>query len=205
MSTDRPSSIYIYDYCEGYVIDASTGEVVDRIFDYSPQGYVSEGESVNRFVRRSCLGRRSVKLRLYRKAKRFEERGFVVDYSRLFSSGFKRSVLHEKSVKAEVFFNHTGLLGELEEVLREVGEKAPQLLTRSRRSQLVLAYVIRELKAGRKPRYRDVKGLVGDTTFRKILMVAQKYLERNGGLVNRVFENTTSMGRGVELEALTPS
>jgi hypothetical protein len=70
---------------------------------------------------------------------------------------------------------------------------------------LVLAYVIRELKASRKPRYRDVKGLVGDTTFRKILMVAQKYLERNGGLVNRVFENTTSMSRGVELEASTPS
>ncbi|MEM0235271.1 hypothetical protein [Thermofilum sp.] len=26
----------IYDYTEGYVIDAETGEVVDRIYDYSP-------------------------------------------------------------------------------------------------------------------------------------------------------------------------
>ena len=181
-SANKSNSTYIYDYCEGYVIDAETGEVVDRIFDYSPPAHSTDHNTErplnynnNRLVHPALRGYYKNR-RLYAKARRLEERGFVVDYSRLFDVGFKRSVLHEKSVKAEIFFNHAGLLAELEGIIREISERAPYLLARSRRGQLALAYVIKKMREGEKPRYRELRGIVSENAFRRALRAAEKLL-----------------------------
>jgi hypothetical protein len=178
-SRDR---ILIYDYQEGYVIDAETGEVVERIYDYSPP---SRGDACSRGAERDARQRREFKssyerykehCRVYREARRLEERGFVVDYSRLFTVGFKNSLRKRMSVAVEQRFRELGLLPELEEILEEIGEKAPHVLARSRRAQLLIAYALRELRAGRRPSYSQspVKDLVHESLFRTALKIAQR-------------------------------
>jgi hypothetical protein len=193
--------VLVYDYQEGYVIDAETGEVVDRIFDYSPP---SRGaDTCSRSVERDARQRREFKssyerykehYRVYREARRLEERGFVVDYSRLFTVGFKNSLRRRASVAVEQRFRELGLLPELEEILEEVGERAPHVLARSRRAQLLIAYALRELRAGRWPSYSQspVKDLVHESLFRTALKIAQglyKALYSGGG--ERVAEAST--------------
>jgi hypothetical protein len=135
--------VLIYDYEEGYVVDAETGEVVERIYDYSPPSgdmELCEGKRGSR--RAQVVSRRYYRNRsLYAKAKRLERKGFVIDYSRLFSVGFKWSLKRPSSIKLEQFFRELGLLPELEEIIGEIGREAPHLLTRSRRAQLLIAYV----------------------------------------------------------------
>ena len=184
--------ILIYDYREGYVIDATTGEVVDRVYDYSPTGVCSENCGGAGRPSRNSRAAQPVSYEyyrdreLYKKAKRLENLGFVVDYSTLFSVGFKKALQKESSVRVEWAFKETGLLPELEGILREIEVKAPHVLTRSRRSLLVIAYAIRELRAGRVPSYSEspVRGLVREALFRRALGIAlrlYKELDNTGG------------------------
>jgi hypothetical protein len=192
--------VLVYDYQEGYVIDAETGEVVDRIYDYSPP---SRGADTCPSVERDARQRREFKssyerykehYRVYREARRLEERGFVVDYSRLFTVGFKNSLRRRTSVAVEQRFRELGLLDELNKIIEEIGERAPHVLARSRRAQLLIAYALRELRAGRRPSYSQcpVKDLVHESLFRATLKVAQrlyKALYSGGG--ERVAEAPT--------------
>jgi hypothetical protein len=184
--------ILIYDYEEGYVIDATTGEVVDRIYDYSPTGICPGGCGDTRRPRRNnqvtppASHEYYRNRRLYEKVRRLEDSGFVVDYNRLFSVGFKRVLQKQSSIRVEGVFRERGLLPELEGILREIELKAPHVLARSRRSLLVIAYAIRELRAGRVPSYSKspVRGLVREGLFRRALGIAlrlYKELDNNGG------------------------
>jgi hypothetical protein len=174
--------VLVYDYQEGYVIDAETGEVVDRIYDYSPP---SRGAECSKSIERDAHQRREFKssyerykehYRVYREARRLEERGFVVDYSRLFTVGFKNSLRRRTSVAVEQRFRELGLLDELNKIIEEIGEKAPHVLARSRRAQLLIAYALRELRAGRRPSYSQspVKDLIHESLFRATLKIAQR-------------------------------
>ena len=76
--------------------------MVDRVYDYSPRQCSSDlDQGVARgSERRSPVSRGYRRMSaLYRAARRLEERGYVVDYARLFSVGFKRSLKRESSVK----------------------------------------------------------------------------------------------------------
>ena len=183
--------ILIYDYREGYVIDATTGEVVDRIYDYSQTGICpgscGDAGRPSRSKQAKPVPYEYYRDReLYKKATRLENLGFVVDYSTLFSVGFKRALQKESSIRVEWAFKEMGLLPELEGILKEIEVKAPHVLTRSRRSLLVIAYAIRELRAGRRPSYSKspVRGLVREGLFRRALRVAlrlYKELDNTGG------------------------
>ena len=191
------SRILVYDYQEGYVIDAETGEVVDRIYDCSPPRSREEVAGAqlsngSRLVRLPVSQKYYRERRLYSKARRLEERGYVVDYARLFSVGFKRSLKRESSVKLEQYFRELGILDELVQVLREIESTAPHVLARSWRAQLLIAYAVRELRAGRRPRYAVVKGVVHDSLFRKAVEVAKQLLY-----------NTPTSSRGLVLAART--
>ena len=183
--------VLIYDYREGCVVDAETGEVVERIYDYSPPSRDVEkcGEKSGSPRRAQVVSRKYYRDRsLYSKAKRLERKGFVVDYSKLFSVGFKWSLKRPSSLKLEQFFRELGLLPELEEIIREIGKAAPHLLTRSRRAQLLIAYVLRELRAGRTPSYSEFKDIVSDGLFRKAVRIASRLLYK-----------TPNSNRGVHL------
>ena len=183
--------VLIYDYREGCVVDAETGEVVERIYDYSPPSRDVEkcGEKSGSPRRAQVVSRKYYRDRsLYSKAKRLERKGFVVDYSKLFSVGFKWSLKRPSSLKLEQFFRELGLLPELEEIIREIGKAAPHLLTRSRRAQLLIAYVLRELRAGRTPSYSEFKDIVSDGLFRKAVRIA-----------NSLLYKATNSNRGVHL------
>jgi len=183
--------VLIYDYEEGCVVDAETGEVVERIYDYSPPSRDVEkcGEKSGSPRRAQVVSRKYYRNRgLYAKARRLERKGFVVDYSRLFSVGFKWSLKRPSSIKLEQFFRELGLLPELEEIIGEIGREAPHLLTRSRRAQLLVAYVLRELRAGRTPSYSEFKDIVSDGLFRKAVRIASRLLYK-----------APSSGRGVHL------
>ncbi len=81
MSIER--GYLIWDYERGEVIDASTGEVVDRIFYYGPPRPRAEEEKPRR--PRYSGGRRDwVRYRLYRRGLELETRGYLVDYDKLF-------------------------------------------------------------------------------------------------------------------------
>ena len=83
----------IWDYERGDVICLDTGEVVDRILDVAPPLY--QESRVQERLRISVKVFRKYRspippsypedLELYRRAKRFEERGYIVDYDKLFS------------------------------------------------------------------------------------------------------------------------
>jgi len=190
--------ILIYDYREGYVIDATTGEVVDRVYDYSPAGGCPEDRGDAGRLSRNSRVTQPVSYEyyknrvLYEKAMRLENLGFVVDYDRLFTIGFKKALRKESSVRVEWAFKETGLLPELEGILREIEVKAPHVLTRSRRSLLVIAYAIRELRAGRTPSYSEspVRGLVREGLFRRAL-----------GIALRLYKELDSTGGGAVAEA----
>jgi len=183
--------VLIYDYEEGCVVDAETGEVVERIYDYSPPSRDTEscGDGKRGSQRRAqIVSKRYYRNRgLYAKARRLERKGFVVDYSRLFSVGFKWSLKRPSSLRLEQFFRELGLLPELEEIIGEIAREAPHLLTRSRRAQLLVAYVLRELRAGRMPSYSEFKDIVSDGLFRKAVRIANRLLYK------------TNSNRGVRL------
>jgi len=67
----------VYDYSEGYVIDAETGEVVDRIYDYSPprraESYEVEPEHGKVKYRPGRLRRL---IEVYKKLAVYEEQGY---------------------------------------------------------------------------------------------------------------------------------
>jgi len=178
----------IYDYQEGYVIDAETGEVVDRIYDCSPPR--SRGEAAgaqsdsSRLVHKPVSQRYYRERRLYSKARRLEERGYVVDYARLFTVGFKRSLKRSTSVLVEQRFRELGILGELEAIIKEIEDKAPHILARTRAAQLLIAYALRELRAKRWPSYSlsPVRDVVNDSLFRTAVKIALR-LHKQGGAV----------------------
>ncbi|MEM1930275.1 MAG: hypothetical protein QXH81_09915, partial [Thermofilaceae archaeon] len=115
----------VYDYSEGYVVDAETGEVVDRIYDYSPPRPRSDNVAVeNKRTRAAMPGKGLGKLiEAYRRLVEYEKQGYIVDYERALSNRMIKALKHERSVKAEKHFAEKGLLNKLAEIVEELDKR----------------------------------------------------------------------------------
>ncbi|MEM1696400.1 MAG: hypothetical protein QXQ90_07370 [Desulfurococcaceae archaeon] len=167
----------VYDYSEGYVVDAETGEVVDRIYDYSPPRPRSDDSAVVENKKRvrmpgKGLGRL---IKAYRRLVEYEKQGYIVDYEKALSNRMIKTLVHERSVKAEKHFAEKGLLNKLAEIVEEL-DKRGVTSGLTIRGRLVLAYVVYKLSRGETPRYNEVQGVVSESTFRRIKRRAQRLI-----------------------------
>lgn len=173
--------VLVYDYAEGYVVDARTGEVVDRIYDYSPP----RGDQRPEVAKDRFAGRRPGERlkRLYEAYRRFvylEERGFVVEFEKLLSCERRvKTLKHERSIRAERYFAELGLLDTLAKIVEELDAKG-YTSGMTLRGRLVLAYVLYKLSRGETPRYSELRGVVSESTFRKIKARARVLAPKTG-------------------------
>ncbi|MEM4564900.1 MAG: hypothetical protein QXS73_06070 [Desulfurococcaceae archaeon] len=173
----------IYDYENGYIVDQGTGEVVGVIYDYD---IPSHGEWVEEQVVREDraveeeFNRRSRRLHKLRRAyveyRRYEERGFIVDWSKVFSGERVKTLTRRISLRAQELFKEMGLLKELEEVVKALDEEG-YTSGLSKRSRLVLAYIIYKMMRGEKPVYRDVKNVVANSRWYALMKKAKRVME----------------------------
>lgn len=167
----------IYDYKEGYVIDAETGEVVDRIYDYSPSmmtQYEREIEPESDRIKYRPWRLKKL-IETYRKIVIYEERGYIVDYEKLVHNKMINALKHEKSLKAEKYFAEKGILDKLKRTIEELDERG---LTSGMtiRGRLVLAYILYKLSHGEIPEYQELRKIVSDSTIRRIKKKLKKFL-----------------------------
>ncbi|MEM2025036.1 MAG: hypothetical protein QXW94_01945 [Desulfurococcaceae archaeon] len=164
----------VYDYAEGYVIDAETGEVVERIYDCSPPKIARSGAFERRGKR---AGKPKAKLRRlverYRELANYEARGYLVDYEKVFSERMIKSLKHERSAKAERFFAEKGLLDKLASIVEELDARG-FTSGMTLRGRLVLAYALYALSRGEIPEYSELGEVVSESTFRRIKSRVEK-------------------------------
>ncbi|MEM0059290.1 MAG: hypothetical protein QXE10_02555 [Desulfurococcaceae archaeon] len=159
----------IYDYTEGYVIDAETGEVVDRIFDYSQPRPRSDDSTVAENKKRARMpGKGLGKLiKAYRRLVEYERQGYIVDYEKALLNRMIKTLKHERSMKAEKHFAEKGLLDTLLKIVEELDARG-MTSGMSLRGRLAFAYIVYKLARGETPRYSDVRDIVSESTYRRI-------------------------------------
>ena len=182
----NPSSVgrvLVYDYENGYIVDQGTGEVVGVIYDYDiplQSEWIEErGVKKDRGVE-EAFRRRSRELyrlyRAYREYRRFEERGFIVDWGKVFSGERVKTLTRRASLQAQELFKGMGLLKELEELVKELDEEG-YTSGLSRKSRLVLAYMVYKMMRGEKPVHRDVESFVTNSRWYALLKKARRIAE----------------------------
>lgn len=167
----------VYDYSEGYVIDAETGEVVDRIFDYSPPRRTQEDrvELEHKKIKYTPGKKLRRLVEAYQRLIIYEEQGYIVDYERLVHDKMIKTLKHERSARAEKYFAEKGVLDKLMKTVIELDERG---LTSGMtlRGRLVLAYILYKMSRGETPEYGELKKIVSDTTIRRIKQRLKKFL-----------------------------
>ncbi|MEM0490313.1 MAG: hypothetical protein QXH73_03755 [Ignisphaera sp.] len=167
----------IYDYTEGYVIDAETGEVVDRIFDYSQPRPRSDDSAAAENKKRARMPGKGLGrlIKTYRRLVEYEKQGYIVDYEKALNRMIK-TLKHERSVKAEKHFAEKGLLDKLSKIVEDLDARGVTS-GMSFRGRLAFAYIVYKLARGETPKYSDVRGIVSESTFRRIRSKAQRFIQ----------------------------
>ncbi|MEM0235981.1 hypothetical protein [Thermofilum sp.] len=168
----------VYEYSEGYVVDAETGEVVDRIYDYSPPRPRSDDSAVAENKKRVRVpGKGLGKLiKAYRRLVEYEKQGYIVDYEKALSNRMIKTLKHERSMKAEKYFAEKGLLDKLSKIVEDLDARGVTS-GMSFRGRLAFAYIVYKLARGETPKYSDVRGIVSESTFRRIRSKARCFIQ----------------------------
>lgn len=183
VDSSNASKVLVYDYENGCIIDQDTGEVVGVIYDYDiplrSEWMEERAVERNRAVEESFRVRSRELHRLYRaygEYRRFEERGFIVDWDKVFSGERVKTLTRKTSLRAQELFKEMGLLEELEEVVEALDEEG-YTSGLSKKSRLVLAYMVYKMMRGEKPVHRDVEGFVSNSRWYALLKKARKVVE----------------------------
>lgn len=177
------SKTLIYDYENGYIVDQDTGEVVGVIYDYDiplRSEWIEERAVKEDRALEEAFNRRNRRLRrlcsAYREYRRYEERGFIVDWSRVFAGERVKTLTRKASLRAQDLFKEMGLLKKLEEIVKSLDEEG-YTSGLSKRSRLILAYIIYKMMRGEKPTYRDVRNIVNNSRWYALLKKARSIVE----------------------------
>lgn len=183
VNSSNMSKTIVYDYENGYIIDQDTGEVIGVIYDYDiplRSEWVEEQAVRRDKAVEEAFSRRSKRLRklcsIYREYRRYEERGFIVDWSKVFSGERVKTITRRTSLRAQELFKEMGLLNKLEEIVKALDEEG-YTSGLSKRSRLVLAYIIYKAMLGEKPVHRDLKSVVTESRWYALLKKARRIME----------------------------
>lgn len=183
---------------DGFVIDTSTGEVVDRIYDYGPLREKWETrEYLSLKLRgRSELERGMKKLKrrlrrlvsLYNQAKKLEEAGFSVDYSRLKKHNYVDDPYGALENFKKMLEEETLQL--LDKIIESLKNKEPTAFMRTLRARYVLAHMILTLARGGKIKHTSYEFTVSRTTYNRLSHIARKIYKKHKQLINQILQPT---------------
>jgi len=174
--------LIIWDYNTGDVICADTGEIIDRIYDYSPARRREE-EPITIPYREARKHRRFIikyirDLRKYNEAKKFEEQGFIVDFDK-YLNGEPYSILTRRTIEALKEIEANEQIRRIIEIGKKIVEENPYLtmyMQRTIRVRLALQYIIGSkalgLEIDRKTIMNTFK--ISNTTYLRLIRIANQ-------------------------------
>ena len=185
----------VWDYARGEIICTLTGEVVDRIIDYSRVNkYYNENRHNIRRVNIDAVKKHEKYLRTHRCYLRIYNKALNlvknkpwlnVDFDKLFKLGkFVETLESENTRRALENMRSLGLLNKLEQILNIVSEIDPTTTSRTKRARLALAYMLYKrvvLRQQVDPREVTELFKISSTTFKRL----EKIFSRIAGNIPR--------------------
>lgn len=184
----------VWDYFRGEVICSSTGEVIDKIYEYRDLGsnMYSDEENASNFKktsRKTLGGKDLVKkykedLALYNKALRFirNKPWLTFDFDKLITTRkFINTLYSRNTVKTINNVSKMGLLTILKKIVSLIGEIEPSAICRTERTKLALAYIVFKNIIREEVDPKEVINTfnISMTTYRRLEKVAKKILSKN--------------------------
>lgn len=176
----------IWDYDRGEVICSSTGEVIDRIYDYGPIHERPETIEQRHLLlknrpRINIVERRYRKhLRTYIIAERMirDKPWLHVDYDRLFETGkFIHTIRSRSTDRALKNVKQNGLEKKLKKILDLIKEIDPVAISRTERAKLALAYILLNyIEKNTPPDIGETVSIfnISHTTYRRLDRIARR-------------------------------
>jgi len=176
----------VWDYERGEIVCTLTGEVVDRIYDYSP--VYEKQETIERIElnlrnrpRRNPIEKKySRDYHIYMRARnRIKNKPWLsIDYDKLFKTRrFIRTITSYSTLKALDNIERLGLREKLEEILGVIEAIEPSALARTERARNALAYILLNIiEYSRPPDPRQTIEIfqISITTYRRLERVAKR-------------------------------
>ncbi len=176
----------VWDYERGEIVCTLTGEVVDRIYDYSP--VYEKQETIERIElnlrnrpRRNPIEKKySRDYHIYMRARnRIKNKPWLsIDYDKLFKTRrFIRTITSHSTLKALDNIERLGLREKLEEILGVIEAIEPSALARTERARNALAYILLNIiEYSRPPDPRQTIEIfqISITTYRRLERVAKR-------------------------------
>ena len=181
-----PCSTLIWDYKFGEIVCADNGEVVGKIYDYSPSYEEQEQPHPRREPRRVIkaftisMKKYNKKLQIYRRMMMLEQRlgdKYVVDEEKFFEIHMNKknqimTIKHRKTLEIKTTPEDERVIDEGKKYLEE---HAPHLLSRGLRGKLALSYIVGHiLKYQSLPKGRTItaKFKISATTWKRLKRLA---------------------------------
>jgi len=178
----------VWDYREGVVVCMDNGEVIGRIYDYSPPRTREDEQQSQPHLRhrpKKVVHGYLRRLKAYMKLLRYEKSlgdGYVVDEEKLFEAYMNgenqvRTIKHIRSLGI--------ILTDKDEELIRIGEefvskKAPHLLARSERGRKALSFLVGCILVNRKmpkPKQVTMKFNISWTTYKRLTKLINKIMD----------------------------
>ena len=176
----------IWDYIRGEVICSSTGEVIDRIYDYGPVHERLETiEQRNLLLKNrprvNFIERRYRKhLRTYIVAERMikDKPWLHIDYDKLFETGkFIHTIRSKSTDRALKNVRESGLEEKLKRIVDLMKEIDPAAVSRTERARLALAYILLNyIEKNSPPDIGKTVSIfsISHTTYRRLERIARR-------------------------------
>lgn len=185
----------VWDYFRGEVICSSTGEIVDKIYEYRDldSNKYSNEENTSSFKKsssRKTLGDKDLlkkykeDLALYNKALRFirNKPWLTFDFEKLVTTRrFINTLYSKNTVKTLNNVSRMGLLTVLKKIISLIGEIEPSAICRTERTKLALAYIVFKSIMREEVDPKEVTSTfnISMTTYRRLEKIAKKILSKN--------------------------
>lgn len=180
----------VWDYIRGEVICSSTGEVIDRIYDYGPiRERLETIEQRNLLLKNrpktNSIERRYRKhLRTYIVAQKMikDKPWLHVDYDKLFETGkFIHTIRSKSTDQALKNVRRSGLEKKLKEMIDLIREIDPVAVSRTERAKLALAYILLNyIEKNTPPDIGETIAIfnISHTTYRRLERIARRLHSR---------------------------
>ncbi|WFO75720.1 TFIIB-type zinc ribbon-containing protein [Desulfurococcaceae archaeon MEX13E-LK6-19] len=181
----------VWDYFRGEVICSTTGEVVDRIYDYSDTRSTNQEDTkitidttvINRHKNLLRDYRRNLKM--YRKAlSLIKNRPWLqIDFDKVVETGkFVNTIYSKSTLKALETVDKMGISSILKKIIRFIEEIDPVAVSRTERTKLALAYMVYKKMKGEPVSPKEV------VEYFNISLTTYKRLEK---LLKRIISKTS--------------
>ena len=188
----------IWDYIRGEVICSSTGEVIDRIYDYGPVH-----EKLETIEQRNLLLKNRPRVNFIKRRYRKHLRTYIVaermikdkpwlhvDYDKLFETGkFIHTIRSKSTDRALKNVREKGLEEKLKRIIDLMKEIDPVAVSRTERAKLALAYILLNyIEKNSPPDIGKTVSIfsISHTTYRRLERIARR-------LYNKIVAKTEAL------------